>query len=627
MLVESCGKRSSGSSPTSSTSRGTGSASTPWTSPSWASTPPCRTGTRPGGRWPGGSATRPTTAGTGPAPAARSRPRCRPAGRRSASFPTRSPGGRSGIRSCRSSRSSTATARCSAGWSTCGTSLPSGATPDPRAAAPAHPAAGAHPARAGDGAGGAAAPGAQGGAPRRGGAGREPRRPGHAPGGPAPGQVRRDGAGAGGGAPRAAALRGHLERRRPAGPRPARPHRPRARRRHAGQAGADEQGDLRGPPHLRPGRWTSTAPTSGGSWARGGPRAACSRCSWSWSTPAPPWRRSGDQLVCPGPGARLPSPSAAVRQSEETHEPRRPSLPADPDRHPDRTNRFVINAMECCDSDEEGNPSERTYRRYRNLFEGGAGLIDLEAITVQWESRSRQHQLSVMPRNQKALERFVRELRKVNDKPLFVWQLTHSGELSHPGFSRRVCVKPLPGFGGDADRRGVRRQDHRAVRPGGQDRPRLRGGRHRLQELPRLPGFPAPAPLQRPQVEVRRPVGEPDAVHVHRVRAHRQGDPRSELPRGLQGIHLGGVPGRAGLRRPEIAGDGPDGIDRPREGDGGARREVHPRLRRQSLDHAGAVAARQEGTRRLLSTLHVPEARAGCLEARDRRSSGRPTRC
>ena len=112
-------------------------------------------------------------------------------------------------------------------------------------------------------------------------------------------------------------------------------------------------------------------------------------------------------------------------------------------------NRFVINAMECCDSDEEGNPTDKTYRRYRNLFEGQAGLIDLEAITVQWESRSRKTQLSAMPRNQKALERFVRDLRKVNPKPVFVWQLTHSGELSHPDFSRRVCVKPLPGFGGD----------------------------------------------------------------------------------------------------------------------------------------------------------------------------------
>lgn len=112
-------------------------------------------------------------------------------------------------------------------------------------------------------------------------------------------------------------------------------------------------------------------------------------------------------------------------------------------------NRFVINAMECCDSDEEGNPTERTYRRYRNLFEGGAGLIDLEAITVQYESRSRQFQLSVMPRNQKALTKLTAEMRKVDPKPLFVWQLTHSGELSSTVFSRRVCVKPLAGFGGD----------------------------------------------------------------------------------------------------------------------------------------------------------------------------------
>lgn len=113
------------------------------------------------------------------------------------------------------------------------------------------------------------------------------------------------------------------------------------------------------------------------------------------------------------------------------------------------SNRFVINAMECCDSDEKGNPTERTYTRYTNLFKGGAGLVDLEAITVTYESRGRKTQLSIMPHNEPALAKFVAELRKVNDKTLFIFQLTHSGELSHPDFSRRVCVKPLPGFGGD----------------------------------------------------------------------------------------------------------------------------------------------------------------------------------
>ena len=113
------------------------------------------------------------------------------------------------------------------------------------------------------------------------------------------------------------------------------------------------------------------------------------------------------------------------------------------------TNRFVINAMECCDSDKEGNPTENTYKRYTNLFNGNPGLIDLEAITVTYENRGRESQLSIMPHNEPALTKFVSEMRKVNDKPLFIFQLTHAGELSHPAFSKRVCVKPLHGFGGD----------------------------------------------------------------------------------------------------------------------------------------------------------------------------------
>ncbi len=113
------------------------------------------------------------------------------------------------------------------------------------------------------------------------------------------------------------------------------------------------------------------------------------------------------------------------------------------------SNRFVINAMECCDSDEQGNPTAPTYERYTNLFEGDAGIIVLEAITVGYENRSREFQLSIMPHNAKPLEQFVSKMREVNSKPLFIFQLTHSGELSHPAFSRRVCIKPLAGFGGD----------------------------------------------------------------------------------------------------------------------------------------------------------------------------------
>ncbi len=112
-------------------------------------------------------------------------------------------------------------------------------------------------------------------------------------------------------------------------------------------------------------------------------------------------------------------------------------------------NRIALNAMECNDADKEGNPTERTYKRYRRAFEGNAGVIFLEAISVIDESRGRLNQLIGSRANQKALTDFIREMKKVNDRPLLFIQLTHAGELSDPDFSRRVCVKPLPGLGGD----------------------------------------------------------------------------------------------------------------------------------------------------------------------------------
>lgn len=112
-------------------------------------------------------------------------------------------------------------------------------------------------------------------------------------------------------------------------------------------------------------------------------------------------------------------------------------------------NRFFIQAMECTDADAQGNPSDLTYQRYENLFKGQAGMITLEAITVTSENRSRLDQLEIMPHNEAALTNFVKKLKEINPNALFVFQLTHSGELSNPEFSKRICVKPLPGMGGE----------------------------------------------------------------------------------------------------------------------------------------------------------------------------------
>jgi 2,4-dienoyl-CoA reductase-like NADH-dependent reductase (Old Yellow Enzyme family) len=112
-------------------------------------------------------------------------------------------------------------------------------------------------------------------------------------------------------------------------------------------------------------------------------------------------------------------------------------------------NRFFIQPMECTDADAEGNPSDLTYQRYENLFKGEAGVVTLEAITITDKNRSRLNQLFIMPRNQPALEKFVARMKEINPKALFLFQLTHSGELSNPEFSKRLSVKPLPGFQAD----------------------------------------------------------------------------------------------------------------------------------------------------------------------------------
>ena len=112
-------------------------------------------------------------------------------------------------------------------------------------------------------------------------------------------------------------------------------------------------------------------------------------------------------------------------------------------------NHFFMQAMECNDEDENGNPSALTLERYQNLARGEAGLVSLEAISITKESRSRDNQLTIMPQNEKALTAFVKKVKEVNPNMLFVFQLTHSGELSNPAFSRRVTVNPLYGYGGD----------------------------------------------------------------------------------------------------------------------------------------------------------------------------------
>ena len=111
-------------------------------------------------------------------------------------------------------------------------------------------------------------------------------------------------------------------------------------------------------------------------------------------------------------------------------------------------NRFVINAMECADALENGDPSEKTYQRYEQYCKGDAGTIILEAITPQYDYIARRNQLSITEKNIPALKKFMKHLKEINPDVLIFFQITHSGEISSNVYSKRIRVTktPLPGY-------------------------------------------------------------------------------------------------------------------------------------------------------------------------------------
>jgi len=80
------------------------------------------------------------------------------------------------------------------------------------------------------------------------------------------------------------------------------------------------------------------------------------------------------------------------------------------------SNRIVLNAMECCDALDNGDPSPATYKRYEDYFKGQAGLVILEAITPQYDYIARRNQLSIKEHNLPALKKFIAHLKEINPK-------------------------------------------------------------------------------------------------------------------------------------------------------------------------------------------------------------------
>ncbi len=100
-------------------------------------------------------------------------------------------------------------------------------------------------------------------------------------------------------------------------------------------------------------------------------------------------------------------------------------------------NRLACQAMEGCDGNYDGTPSELTERRYKRFSDGGAGLIWFEATSVMEEGKANPRQLYITENN---VDAFARQVEKIKEnalkengfEPIVIMQATHSGRYSKP---------------------------------------------------------------------------------------------------------------------------------------------------------------------------------------------------
>ncbi len=115
-------------------------------------------------------------------------------------------------------------------------------------------------------------------------------------------------------------------------------------------------------------------------------------------------------------------------------------------------NRIAVQPMEGWDGTSDGNPSEKTLRRWRRFGGSGAKLIwGGEAVAVSPEGRANPNQLLIAPHTEKGLARLRAELIEEHrlaagsdDGLVIGLQLTHSGRYCRP--TKHECAEPQIAF-------------------------------------------------------------------------------------------------------------------------------------------------------------------------------------
>ena len=105
-------------------------------------------------------------------------------------------------------------------------------------------------------------------------------------------------------------------------------------------------------------------------------------------------------------------------------------------------NRFAVQAMESNDAGPGGTVSSRAIERYKTLARGGWGIIVVEALSVTQQSMARRHGMIIKEKNLDGFKRLVQAVKTINPDCVLLFQITHAGRNSNPGFGEKVRICP-----------------------------------------------------------------------------------------------------------------------------------------------------------------------------------------
>jgi len=106
------------------------------------------------------------------------------------------------------------------------------------------------------------------------------------------------------------------------------------------------------------------------------------------------------------------------------------------------TNRLAAQPMEGNCGGAGGAVSELCLEKYRQQAKGKWGIIIAEAISVTPNSLARKDALVMSRQNLDGFKRLVDAVKQINPDTVLLFQITHSGPVSNPTFSEKVCVTP-----------------------------------------------------------------------------------------------------------------------------------------------------------------------------------------